>query len=75
MKLLDIFSGYTATTGSSLLHYAYFFACGSFFFRIVNKGNADQKWLDLIDSWFFTHSWFLIAHLLNKTIFSKKKEV
>ena len=75
MKLLDIFGGYTATTGSPLLHFAYFAACGAFYFNIVNKESLDPKWLDLIDEWFFTHSYFLIVFFLKDTIFQRFKEI
>jgi hypothetical protein len=68
MKLLDIFAGYTATTGSALLHFAYFAACGAFYFNIVNKEPAEQLWLDLIDKWFITHSCFLIVFFVKDTI-------
>ena len=48
MKLLDLFSGFMATTGSSLLHVANLPVCGAFYFELVNTGSADQKWLDLV---------------------------
>jgi len=40
MKLLDIFSGYTATTGSHLVHIAYLVGCSAFTLGILNKGKA-----------------------------------
>jgi hypothetical protein len=75
MKLLDIFAGYAATAGTHFLHFAYFAASGAFYFRIVNKGTAEQKWLDLIDSWFYAHLVFVLGHLLSKTVLSKMKEL
>jgi hypothetical protein len=75
MKLLDIFGGYTATTGSPLLHFAYFAACGAFYFNIVNKESLDPKWLDLIDEWFYTHSYFVIVVFLKDTVIQRFKEI
>jgi hypothetical protein len=41
MKLIDLFSGFTATTGCPEFHFAHLVACGAFFFGIVNKGPAN----------------------------------
>jgi hypothetical protein len=75
MKLLDIFAGYKATTGSPKFHFAFFAACCAFYFNIVDKGLVDQKWLDLIDEWFFTHSYFLVVVFLTETIFQRFTEI
>ena len=74
MKLIDLFSGFIATTGSSEFHFAHLAACGAFYFDFVNKGSADQKWLDLVDEWFYTNLFFLIQKFL-MLFFIKKKEL
>jgi hypothetical protein len=74
MKLSDFFSGFIATTGSSEFHFAHLAACGAFYFGIVNRGSADQKWLDLVDEWFYTNLYFLIQKIL-MLFFIKKKEI
>jgi hypothetical protein len=74
MKLIDLFSGFIATTGSSEFHFAHLAACGAFYFGIVNNGTADQKWLDLVDEWFFTNLYFLIQKVL-MLVFINKKEL
>ena len=74
MKLLDIFSGYTATTGSGVVHIAYLVGCSSFTLGILNNGYAKDIWLWLIDKWFYTHLIFIIALLLNGTILKNSKE-
>lgn len=74
MKLLDIFSGYTATTGSPLVHVAYMVGCSAFTLGILNKGYAKDIWLWLIDRWFYTHLIFFIAIILNQTILKTSKE-
>jgi len=75
MKLLDIFSGYTATTGSPLVHIAYLVGCSAFTLGILEKGKAKDIWLWLIDEWFYTHLIFVFAALLNKTILENSKEL
>jgi hypothetical protein len=74
MKLLDIFSGYTATTGSPLVHIAYLVGCSAFTLGILNDGTAKHLWLWLIDKWFTTHLIFVLALYLNKTILKNSKE-
>jgi hypothetical protein len=75
MKLLDIFSGYTATTGSVFVHLAYLVACSMFTFPILNKGRACSKWLKLIDQWFLTHLSFVIVLFLKRSFFRDSKEL
>ena len=75
MKLLDIFSGYTATTGSFLVHIAYMVGCSAFTLHILNKGNAKNLWLWLIDQWFYTHLIFVFAIVMKKTILKDSKEL
>jgi hypothetical protein len=75
MKLLDIFSGYTATTGSVFVHLAFLVACSAFTLSILNKGPARQKWLTLIDRWFYTHLSFIFVVYLKRTIFRDSKEL
>jgi hypothetical protein len=75
MKLLDIFSGYTATTGSPLVHIAYLVGCSAFTLGFLNKGSAKNIWLWVIDRWFFTHLIFALAILFNKTILKNSKEL
>jgi hypothetical protein len=74
MKLLDIFSGITATTGSPLVHIAYLVGCSAFTLSFLNKGTAKNLWLLLIDKWFYTHLIFALAILFNKTILKNSKE-
>jgi hypothetical protein len=75
MKLLDIFSGYTATTGSIFVHLAYFLACSAFTLPFLNKHPARPQWLTLIDRWFYTHLSFILVVYLKRTIFRDSKEL
>ena len=75
MKLLDIFSGYTATTGSVFVHLAYLVGCSAFTLQILEKGRARKEWLALIDRWFYTHLSFVLVLFLKRSIFRDSKEL
>ena len=79
MKLLDIFSGYTATTGTVFIHFSYMVACVffkiSFAIGISNKESADLVFTDLVDSWFWAHFFVFLSMLLRQTLFINHNEL
>ena len=75
MKLLDILSGYTSTTGSQVVHFAYIGACSTIKFGFTERGLGDQIFLDLVDQWYWTHLIVFIAIILRETLFINHSEL
>ena len=75
MKLLDILSGYTSTSGSPLVHFAYIGACGLFTLGIVEMETADESFLELINDWFWVHSSIFFCIIFSNTMFVNHSEL
>jgi hypothetical protein len=75
MKLLDILSGYTSTSGSPLIHFAYMLACATFTFGFAKRDLGDQMFLDLVDQWFWTHLFVFFVVVLMETVFINHYEL
>jgi hypothetical protein len=73
MRLIDIFSGYTATLGAKMMHLTYLIACFLLKLGIINTDNVAQDWLDLLDLWLYTHLSYIIYLFLFEAVFEQKE--
>ena len=73
MRLIDIFSGYTATLGAKIMHFTYFIACIFLKLGMISTDNVAQEWLDLLNLWLYAHLSYIIYLFIFEAVFDQKE--
>ena len=77
MKLLDIFSGFTAISGNIPMHTSFFVVCCLFLLGLIKteKTKDTDTFMSLIFYWCWTHANYILMSLTRDTIFQNHKEI